>query len=119
MADINLAGNGFAAYENVAGAKTLDQGDCGVVQNVTATAAVTLPATATTMNFIIRVGAVGITVTITPSTGDQFMGGGLTAADNKSLYFTNQPVGSFIKLAYASADGYVVTESQGTFTRQS
>lgn len=119
MAEVNLIGNGFGEVEAVTGNKTLDEGDSGVVQNVTATCTVTLPATAANFAFIVRVGALGITVTVAPNAADKIMGNGFTSADNKALIFTNQPVGSFVKLLYGGADGWVVSQISGVATRQS
>lgn len=118
MALINLVGNGFAEFAAVTGNKTLAEGDSGIVQNVTATATVTLPATGANFAFIIRVGELGKTVTVAPNAADKIMGNGFTSADNKALIFTNQPVGSFVKLSYGGVDGWVVTEIAGTATRQ-
>lgn len=126
MASINLTGFGYNEFEEVTGAKTLDAADSGVVQNVTASAVVTLPASAAGnagVTEIVRVGKEGITVEIAPNSADKIVGGGLTAADDKSIYFTNQPAGSYIVLtsnAAATTDSaWVVTRLQGAITRES
>lgn len=101
MATINLDGFGHNEVEEVTGAKTLDAGDSGIVQNVTATATITLPAVAAGISgitYLIRVGDEGLTVTISPNAGDKIVGAGLTAADNKDVIFTTQPAGSYIVL---------------------
>lgn len=101
MATINLDGFGHNEVEEVTGNKTLDAGDSGVVQNVTATATITLPAVAAGISgitYLIRVGDEGLTVTISPNAGDKIVGAGLTAADNKDVIFTTQPAGSYIVL---------------------
>lgn len=101
MATINLDGFGHNEVEEVTGAKTLDAADSGVVQNVTATATITLPAVAAGISgitYLIRVGDEGLTVTINPNSADKIVGAGLTAADNKDVIFTNQPAGSYIVL---------------------
>jgi hypothetical protein len=118
MAEINLIGNGFGEVTAVTGNKTLAEGDSGVVQNVTATATITLPATGANFAFTVRVGALGLTVTVAPNAADKIMGNGFTSADNKALIFTNQPVGSFVSLIYGGVDGWVVTEISGVATRQ-
>lgn len=118
MALINLVGNGFAEVAAVTGNKTLAEGDSGIVQNVTATATVTLPSTGANFAFVVRVGALGITVTVAPAAADKIMGNNFTSADNKAMIFTSQPVGSFVKLSYGGVDGWVVTEISGTATRQ-
>lgn len=125
MATVNLEGFGHREVETVTGAKTLDGGDSGVVQNVTATATVTLPAAAAAtagVTYPIRVGKAGITVTISPNSADKIVGNGFTAADDKDMVFTNQPVGSFVQLkavAEATTDSaYVVEAILGTATRE-
>lgn len=125
MATINLEGFGHLEAETVTGAKTLDGGDSGVVQNVTASAVVTLPASAAGNagdTYMIRVGAESITVEIAPNSADKIAGGGLTEADDKSIYFTNQPAGSYIVLgsnAQATTDSaWVITKVLGTITRE-
>lgn len=118
MALINLNGFGYAQVETVTGAKTLDAADSGVVQNVTATATVTLPATAVGYSFIIRVGAPDITVSVSPAAADQIIGNGFTAADNKDLVLTNQEVGAFVRLFGDGASGYYVAEVSGVATRE-
>lgn len=118
MAEINLIGNGFGENEAVTGAKTLDEGDSGVIQNVTATATVTLPATVVGTTYIIRVGALGITVSVSPNASDKIMGNGFTSADNKDLVFTSQPVGAFVKLVGDGVNGWFVTQISGTATRE-
>jgi hypothetical protein len=118
MAQVNLNSFGYAEAEAVTGNKTLDEGDSGVVQNVTATATVTLPATSAEAAYIVRVGKPDITVSVSPNAADKIMGNGFTSADNKDLVFTNQEVGSFVRLAYGGANGWVVTEISGTATRE-
>ncbi|HJQ07992.1 MAG TPA: hypothetical protein VJ836_00760 [Candidatus Saccharimonadales bacterium] len=113
MAEINVMGFGFNEVEAVTGAKTLDLTDCGVVQNITATATITLPATSAKYNFIIRVGAEGITVTISPNANDKIAGHTATntgaGTDNKDLILTSAPAGSFVQLQGDGTDGYTIT----------
>lgn len=125
MATINLDGFGHNEVEEVTGAKTLDAGDSGVVQNVTATATITLPAVAAGISgitYLIRVGDEGLTVTISPNAGDKIVGAGLTAADNKDVIFTTQPAGSYIVLTAvneATTDSaWAVQRILGTVTRE-
>ena len=118
MAEVNLVGNGFGEVAAVTGNKTLAEGDSGVVQNVTATCTVTLPATGANFAFIVRVGAADITVTVAPNASDKIMGNGFTSADNKALIFTSQPVGSYVQLGYGGTDGWVVSQISGVATRQ-
>lgn len=114
MAEINIAGFGHNEYETVSAAsKTLDATDYGVVQNVTATSTITLPATATKANFIIRVGAEGITVSISPAAADKIAGHTASntgvGTDNKDLILTSAPAGSFVQLQGDGVDGYSIT----------
>jgi hypothetical protein len=125
MATINFDGFGHVEYEAVTGTKTLDAGDSGVVQNVTASTVVTLPASAAAtagVTYLIRIGANGKTVEIAPNSADKIVGGGLTAADDKSIYFTNQPVGSYVVLtanAAATTDSaWVIQKISGTISRE-
>lgn len=122
---VDLFGFGHLENETVTGNKTLDAGDSGVVQNVTATCTITLPAvgaSASGLSYLIRVGAPGITVTVSPNSADKIVGNGFTAADDKDLIFTNQPAGSFVWLQSvneATTDSaYTVVAISGTATRQ-
>ena len=68
MATTNLDGFGHANSVDIATNSTLTlTAHSGVVVNVTATCTITLPATVIGQRFMIRVGAEGITVTISPS----------------------------------------------------
>ena len=96
------------------------------MQNVTATATITLPAAGAGtagVTHIVRVGADGITVTISPNSGDKIVGGGLTAADDKDIIFTSQPKGSYVVLQVvneATTDSAVVIQRlKGAITRES
>jgi hypothetical protein len=115
---INLAGFGYNEAEEVIGAKTLDEGDNGVAQNVIATAVITLPATVTGSEYIVRVGKEGITVSVSPAAADKIMGNGFTSADNKDLILANQPAGSFVVLKGDGVNGYFVSRICGTGTRE-
>lgn len=125
MASINLDGFGHNEFEAVTGNKTLDAGDSGVVQNVTASCTVTLPAAAAGtagVTYPIRVGAEGITVTVSPNSADKIVGNGFTAADDKDAIATSQPAGSYLVLKAvneATTDSaYVVERVLGTWTRE-
>jgi len=118
MASVNLDGFGHGEFEAVTGNKTLDEGDGGIVQNVTATCTITLPATVASTTYPIRVGAEGITVTVSPAAADKIMGNGFTSADNKDLIFTNQPAGSFVVLVADGTNGWQVAKILGTATRE-
>lgn len=122
---VNLDGFGYNESQNVTGAKTLNAADSGVVQNVTATATITLPAVAAGISgtsYIIRVGAPGITVNVSPNSADKIVGNGFTAADDKDAIATDQPAGSFLHLVAvneATTDSaWVVHRVCGTWTRE-
>ena len=117
MAEVNFSDWGFNQVTAITGATTLAEGDSGVVQNVTATATLTLPATVVGTSYPIRVGASGITVTVAPNASDKIMGNGFTSADNKALIFTSQPVGSFVQLVADGVNGWFVQRVHGTATR--
>jgi len=92
----------------------------GQVVNVKATCVITLPAVATMHRYTFRVGAPGITMTISPAAADLIAGAGASNAgagtDNKDVIFTNQSAGSYITLTYGDANGWAIVEALGTFT---
>ena len=96
-----------------------------MVQNVTATCTVTLPAVAAGISgttYLIRVGAENLTVTVSPNAGDKIIGNGFTAADDKDAIATTQPAGSYIVLCAANEattdSAWVIQRILGTWTRQ-
>lgn len=125
MATRNL--DGFGHIESVdLNASTLTLSlttHSGKVVNVMQTATITLPAVNAMQRFIVRVGAEGITVTISPDANDLIAGPGAAnsgaGANNKDIVFTNQPAGSYVVLDYGSADGFTVARYLGTFTYES
>lgn len=98
MAQINMGAWGYNEFISKSSAYTVVAADNGTVINVTASATITLPATALGLAPIIRVGADGITVTIAPGSSDGIGGAQLTATVNKALIFTSAPVGSYVQL---------------------
>lgn len=118
MASVNLAGFGHCEFEAVTGNKTLDEGDGGIVQNVTASCTVTLPATVASTTYIVRVGGEGLTINVSPNAVDKIMGNGFTSADNKDLIFTTQPAGSYVVLTADGTNGWQVSRILGTATRE-
>ena len=109
--------------EAVTGNKTLDEGDNGVVQVVTADATVTLPSTTVGYSYTIMNGGQGstdgtIAINVSPAALDKIMGNGFTSADNKDAINTNGRYGDYIKLVADGANGWVVVESVGTWTRE-
>lgn len=117
MAEVNLGNFGYNLVTTQASAVTLADTDCGAVQNVTATATVTLPATVVGYFYIIRVGAPGITVTVQPNASDKLAGNGFTATDNKAAIATSQPVGSYIMLVGDGVNGFMFAGVHGLWTR--
>jgi hypothetical protein len=117
MAERNLVGFGHALVTERTALGTLAEGDSGVVQNVTASVTITLPATVVGTFYIIRVGDNGLTVTVAPNASDKIMGNGFTSADNKALIFTSQPIGSYVKLVADGVNGWFVAEIHGVATR--
>ena len=111
---INLFGFGHVASEDVTGNKTVDITDQGVVQNVTASATVTLPATVVGYSYTVRVGGEGLTVAVSPAAADLIAGGNFTAVDNKDLLFTDLPAGSYVTLVGNGTTGWnIVAISDG------
>lgn len=121
MASTDLTGTGHNESVTVTGNKTLAGTDGGVIQNVTATATITLPAVTTALvgtHQLIRVGKEGITVTVNANASDSVAGNGFTAADGKGLVFTNQPAGSWVELVAGDATiGWHIGRILGTATR--
>jgi len=121
MSEVNLRSFGYQESVAVTGAKALAIADQGVVQDVTptaATAVITLPATVVGYSFTVRVGAPGKTISVAPNASDLIAGNGFTAADNKSLIFTNQPAGSFVTLIGNGTTGWNVVGISGEATRE-
>jgi NAD/NADP transhydrogenase beta subunit len=121
MANVNLNGFGYQNSVDIATNTTLALAThSGNVANVTATCALTLPAVAVGHEYIVRVGAPDITVTISPNASDKISGAGAASsgagADDKDVIFTSQPVGSFVRLTYMSADGWAIVDGLGTYT---
>jgi hypothetical protein len=98
MAQINLNAFGYAEVITKTSAYTVVAADTGTVINVTSTAVITLPSTALGLAPIIRVGADGITVSVSPAAADGIAGNQLTSVVNKDLIFTNAPAGSYVQL---------------------
>jgi len=116
---VDLTGFGHQESADISAATdTMAIGDQGIVQNVTVTSTITLPATVVGYVFTFRVGAPGITVNIDPAAADLIAGNGFTAADNKDLIFTNQPAGSYVTLVGNGTTGWNVAAIKGTATRE-
>lgn len=110
---------GRRASEAVAANKTLDAGDSGVEQQVTASGKViTLPATAVGLSYRIVVAGDGLTVNISPAALDQIIGNGFTAADGKDAICTGGQIGDCLELMGDGASGWYCTKVVGTWTRE-
>lgn len=108
--------------EFVSANKTLDEGDIGVAQVVTADAkTITLPATVVGYTYtIINGGPDGtILVTVAPAAADKIMGNGFTSADNKAALNTKATAkrGDKLVLVGDGANGWMVQECVGTWAR--
>lgn len=110
--------------ETVSADKTLDAGDSGVTQLVTADAKViTLPATVLGLSYTIVNGSLGygdILVTISPNAADKIIGAGSTGTDNKDLLNTKATAcpGDYVKLVGDGSLGWYVAEIAGTWAFQ-
>lgn len=114
---VDLSGFGHRESEAVTGNETITAADYGLVRNVTASATITLPATEAGAEVVVRVGAPGITVNVSPAATDLIKGNGeATGTDNKDLIFTTQPAGSFVRLVGNGTTGWIVAEISGTAT---
>lgn len=125
MPSVNLAGFGYNQSKTKTADYTATAADSGLVLNFTATATLTLPAVAagtSNVTIIVRVGADNKTITVSPNSADKIVGNDFTAADDKDLIFTSQPVGSYVVLKAtneATTDSaWVVERIFGTATRQ-
>jgi len=116
MTTINIEGFGHNEAVNVTTTKSLVVADQGLVQNVTASAVVSLPAAAAGQSFILRVGKEGITTSLIPVGSDTMTGNAFTPAATKGAVFTNQPAGSFIQVVSGAATWHI-QRLKGTATR--
>lgn len=110
--DVTLAG----------GSKTLDIQDCGKVMNVNvghATNVVTLPVVAAGLGYVVRCGATGQRVAISPNSADRIMGADLAGTDDHDqiLAAATSRIGDYIALDYGSADGWLVRAARGVWAQ--
>ncbi len=123
MAEVSFSHNLRRQSEAVTGNKTLDEGDNGVVQVVTADATITLPSTVVGTTYTIVNGGQGstdgtIAINVSPAAADKIMGNGFTSADNKDAINTNGNYGDSITLVGDGANGWMIQEVVGTWTRE-
>jgi hypothetical protein len=125
-------GNDGRYQLSIDSAKTLAATDCGIVQNVKTSATITLPATVVGYYFIIRnagspassaLGAAsgangGVTINVSPNASDKIAGLNFTATDDKDAINTLGNVGDELQIVGDGVNGWMVTKSQGTWTRE-
>jgi hypothetical protein len=111
----------WAGYtcEAIAGAKTLDLEDSGKAFFVTATATVTLPATAVSIDAVIVCMAPYGTaaISVAPVAADKIVGPDYTGADNTAYVNTLATAqrGDFVALKGGSVDGPIIYKKKGTW----
>lgn len=117
---VNLDGFGYRTKEDIsASTLTTDLNDSGKVLNFThATPTVTLHAVAAGQTLTLRVGANPQVLTISPAAADGIFGCDAAGVDDKDIVFTNQPIGSFVRLVGGRTEGWVISEVSGAFTVQ-
>lgn len=117
---VNLNGFGYQTKEDITAATlTTDLNDSGKVLNFThATPTVTLHAVAAGETLTLRVGANPQVLTISPAAADAIKGCDAAGTDNKDIVFTNQPIGSYVKLVGGNATAWVISEVRGEFTEE-
>lgn len=115
---INLEGFGYRTFETITAATlTTDINDNGKVLNFThATPVVTLHATDVGTVLTFRVGANPQLLTISPNANDRISGIDLATAEDKDIYMTNQPIGSFVTLHADGSDGWLIGAVSGEVT---
>lgn len=123
MAEVSFPTNLRLQSEAVTGNKTLDEGDMGVAQVVTADATITLPATSAGACYTIINGGQGstdgtIAVNVSPAAADKIMGNGFTSADNKDAINTNGNYGDMLEIVGDGVDGWKIRRVVGTWTRE-
>lgn len=120
-AEALLADRPTEAVSLAAGSKTLDGEDVGKVLNVTAghaTNVITLPATAAGLEYLVRCGAAGQRVAVSPNAADKIMGPDLAGVDNKDhiLAAATSQAGDFVHLKADGANGWYIVAQRGTWT---
>lgn len=106
---VDYISSGFNRKADLSTNTTLTIANSGVVQNLTASATITLPTAAAGEDHIIRAGEPAITVTIQPQSGDTIKGAGLTPVTGAAVTITNQHAGSFVELLGGAANTWVIT----------
>jgi hypothetical protein len=117
---------GYGPRETLTGTKTFDAQDCGKTFFCTAACdgdALTMPAIADGLDniTIVAIGAFGTTqIVVDPAAADAIFGPDLTSVDNKDLLLTKatQRRGDRVRLGLGDADGYLVQELVGIWTKE-
>lgn len=114
---VNLTGFGYRTKEDIATSTlTTDINDSGKVMNFTATCVVTLHAVAAGQIMTFRVGAGGITVTLSPNASDGIKGLDLAGTDDLDVVLASQPIGSYVTLQGGDATAWIIVAVSGTLT---
>jgi hypothetical protein len=112
---------------DVTGNKTLAATDVGIVQNVTVTSTITLPAVGTStvgQTYIIRNGGSGstdgkVTINVSPNSVDRLIGNGFTSTDDKDAINTLGRGGvDEIVVVSDGLNGWFLSKVSGTWTRE-
>lgn len=114
------------AIKDVGASATLTTKDANKIIRVTAAdIVVTLPATSSRgscFTFILENGALsaGTGLSISPAAADAIHGGGLTSVDNKDLILAGatDAEGDTVTLCMDGDDGYYITSSVGTWSKE-
>lgn len=109
-----------ANVEEISDDLTVDAADSGKILLVTVTGkTITLPAISgfIGMSFTVMSAAKGITLAISPNSGDKIIGLDFTAADDKDALCTSEK-GDYIKLIGEGTHGWYIAEAVGTWTRE-
>lgn len=110
---------GGGVYETISGAKTLDLEDSGKTFFVTATAIVTLPATAVDMGCTLVCAAPYGTaqISLDPAAADKIVGPDFTGADNTDYLNTLATAqrGDLCTIKGGHIDGYIIVNKKGVW----
>ena len=114
----------YSNYHAVTNDQVLTVTSSGVPIVVTGASIVTLPAVAIGHSYwIINGNADGTSIKISPNANDKFIinAAGAAGTDDKDLELTagTAETGDYVKISYASGDGWIINERAGTWADQS
>ena len=114
----------YSNYHAVTNDQVLTVTSSGVPIVVTGASTVTLPAVAIGHSYwIINGNADGTIIKISPNANDKFIinAAGAAGTDDKDLELTAETAetGDYVKISYASGDGWIINERAGTWADQS